>query len=182
MNGRSPCPKAAWPTVPASALPGARPVTLMLILCLMLAATTLPSVTAAQAARAIETDQAIKTEQAAAPAATAFRHTPPGPLRGVVGKELVIPVAPGGSAEETYTVQAVLLSGPDKVLTNGPNGPGAPDERDAPGVPGVPSVTDAPRVTDAADITVDGRTVRMVPRQPGAYVIEVRGMREGPIS
>ncbi|WMW64808.1 hypothetical protein [Nitratidesulfovibrio liaohensis] len=170
MNGRSPCPKAAWPTVPASALPGARPFTLALILCLMLAAATLPSVTAAQPAQAIETDQAV------APAATAFRHTPPGPLRGAVGKELVIPVAPGGSAEGTYTVQAVLLSGPGKVLSNVPNGPGAPDGRDAPGVPGVPGVT------DAADITVDGHTVRMVPRQPGAYVMEVRGMREGPIS
>ncbi|MBZ2170639.1 hypothetical protein [Nitratidesulfovibrio sp. SRB-5] len=173
MNGRSPCPKAAWPTVPASALPGARPVTLVLILCLMLAAATLPSVTAAQPAQAIETDQAIKTEQAAASVATAFRHTPPGPLRGAVGKELVIPVAQGGSAEGTYTVQAVLLSGPGKVLPNGPNGPDGPD---------VPEEMDVPRETDAADITVDGRTVRMVPRQPGAYVIEVRGMREGPIS
>ncbi len=170
MNGRSPCPKAAWPTVPASALPGARPVTLVLILCLMLAAATLPSVTAAQA---IKTAQAVETEQAAASAAPAFRHIPPGPLRGAVGKELVIPVAQGGSAEGTYTVQAVLLSGPGKVLPNGPNGPDGPD---------VPEEMDAPRETDAADITVDGRTVRMVPRQPGAYVMEVRGMREGPIS
>lgn len=160
MIGRSPCPKAACPPVPASVLPGARPVTLVLILCLMLAA-ALPSVTAAQP------NQPDQTSRASAPAATAFRHIPPGPLRGTVGKELVIPVARGGSAEGTYTVQAVLVSAPGRVLTNGPNAP------DAPGVP------DAP---DAPDITVDGSTVRMVPRQPGAYVMEVRGMREGPIS
>ena len=134
----------------------------MLILCLMLA-----SVTAAQP------DQTSQPGQAAAPAATAFRHIPPGPLRGTVGKELVIPVTPGGSAEGTYTVQAVLLSGPGKYLPNGGDGANGADATNA---------TNAPNAADAAGITVDGSTVRMVPRQPGAYVMEVRGMREGPIS
>lgn len=170
MIGRSPCPKAACPTVPASALTGARPVTLVLILCLMLAATMLPSVTAAQP------DQTSQPGQAAAPAATAFRHIPPGPLRGTVGKELVIPVTPGGSAEGTYTVQAVLLSGPGKDLPNGGDGANGADATNATNAP------NAPNAADAAGITVDGSTVRMVPRQPGAYVMEVRGMREGPIS
>lgn len=167
MIGRSPCPKAACPTVPASALTGALPVTLVLILCLMLAATMLPSVTTAQPA------QTSQPGQAAAPAATAFRHTPPGPLHGAVGKELIIPVARDGSAEGNYTVQAILLSGPGKDLPNGGDGASGADAPNAP---------NAPNAADAADITVDGSTVRMVPRQPGAYVMEVRGMREGPIS
>lgn len=146
MNMRGPCPKA----VRTTALPLALSVALVLAV-----AFPLPAMEAGATEATRETGAAApaQTAQTGAPAATAFRHIPPGPLRGAVGKELAIPVARGGDAEGDYAVQAALASGPR-----------------------------AKGATEPADISVDGRTVRVVPRQPGVYVIEVRGMREGPVS
>lgn len=144
MNMRGPCPKAVRTTALAIAL------TLVLMMALPLSAMTAGATGATGAAGAAAPAQ---TAQTGAPAATAFRHIPPGPLRGAVGKELAIPVARGAEAEGDYAVQAELASGPR-----------------------------AKGATEPADISVDGRTVRVVPRQPGVYVIEVRGMREGPVS
>lgn len=144
MNMRGPCPKAVRTTALAIAL------TLVLMMPL-----PLPAMETGATEATGETGAAApaQTAQTGAPAAAAFRHIPPGPLRGAVAKELAIPVARGGEAEGDYAVQAELASGPG-----------------------------AKGATESVDISVDGRTVRVVPRQPGVYVIEVRGMREGPVA
>ncbi len=112
----------------------------------------------------------------AASAAT-LRHIPPGPLHGTVGKALAIPVARGGADEGDYIVQAVLLPGPGKAVAN------APDASGAPVGPATGSTTGPAIEPDIeADITVDGRTVQVTPRQAGVLMLEVRGMREGPVS
>lgn len=153
MNMRGPCPKPVRATALTIAL------TLVPMMALPLPAMATGTAMAAEATETAtpvppgQTRQSDQTPRTDAPAVATFRHIPPGPLRGAVGKELAIPVARSGEDEGDYTVQATLASGPRAKGT-----------------------------TEPADISVDGRTVRVVPRQPGTYVIEVRGMREGPVS
>lgn len=153
MNMRDPCPKAVRATALAIVLAIASRVACPLPVMATGTAVAAEETETATPVPPGQTRQSDQTPRTGAPAAAVFRHIPPGPLRGAVGKELAIPVARSGEDEGDYTVQATLASGPRAKGT-----------------------------TEPADISVDGRTVRVVPRQPGTYVIEVRGMREGPVS
>ncbi len=173
--------RSLYPTpVTGAALAVTRMLPVMLMLAAALPLPVMAATEGAGAASAAVTGTPSQTGHVATPdasAAASFRHIPPGPLHGTVGKELTIPVARGGADEGDYIVQAVLLPGPGKAVAN------APDVSGAPGRPTTEPTTGPAIGPDIeADITVDGRTVHVTPRQPGVLMLEVRGMREGPVS